>query len=145
MAHYNFSDHIFICSISCKLKISYLVRLPCINNEFWSIISFSLFKSISPHFRKQFLYFSLFDEFHGWQVCCWAISGLHSKSEDHTYYSFEIVLLELAVIFHTKAQHLEGSHCVRLSTVVIDSVCEISKNYYQQVFSKECKDIEKER
>ena len=39
----------------------------------------------------------------------------------------------------------EGSCCMCLSMVLIDSVFKMSKNYYPQVFLKECKYIVKKR
>ena len=35
----------------------------------------------------------------------------------------------------------EGSHCICLSMVLIDSVFKMSNNYYPQVFLEECKYI----
>ena len=39
----------------------------------------------------------------------------------------------------------EGSCCMCLSVVLIDSVFKMSKNYYPQVFLKECKYIVKKK
>ena len=39
----------------------------------------------------------------------------------------------------------EGSHCIFLSVVLIDSVFKMGKNYYPRVFLEECKYIVKEK
>ena len=39
----------------------------------------------------------------------------------------------------------EGSHRICLSIILIDSVFKMSKNYYPQMFLKECKYIVKEK
>ena len=39
----------------------------------------------------------------------------------------------------------EGSHCICLSVILIDSVFEMGKNYYPQVLLEECKYIVKEK
>ena len=39
----------------------------------------------------------------------------------------------------------EGSHCIYLSLILIDSVLKIGKDYYLQVFLEECKYIVNER
>ena len=38
----------------------------------------------------------------------------------------------------------QGSHYVCLSVIVLDSICQINKNHYPQVFQEECKYEEKE-
>ena len=37
----------------------------------------------------------------------------------------------------------EGSHCVCLSVILINSVLKVSKNYYSQEFLEECKYVVK--
>ena len=39
----------------------------------------------------------------------------------------------------------EVSHCICLLVIFNDSVCKTSKNYYPQVFLKECKYIVEEK
>ena len=39
----------------------------------------------------------------------------------------------------------ESSHCICLSVILIDSVLKMGKNYYLQVFVKECKYTVKEK
>ena len=39
----------------------------------------------------------------------------------------------------------EGSHHICLSIILIDSVFKMNKNYYPQMFLKECKYIVKEK
>ena len=39
----------------------------------------------------------------------------------------------------------EGSHCIYLSLILIDSIVEIDKNFYPQVFLEECKYIVKRK
>ena len=41
--------------------------------------------------------------------------------------------------FPTDGMPKEGSHCICLSVILIDSVLEIGKNYYPQVFLEECR------
>ena len=40
--------------------------------------------------------------------------------------------------FHDNGMAKEGSHCVCLSVILIDSVYKIGKNYYLQVFLLKC-------
>ena len=39
----------------------------------------------------------------------------------------------------------EGSHCICVSVILINSVFKIDKNYYPQVFLEECKYTAKEK
>ena len=39
----------------------------------------------------------------------------------------------------------EGSHCIFLSVILIDSVLRTGKNYHPQVFLEECKNVVKEK
>ena len=47
--------------------------------------------------------------------------------------------------FHNDKMPKEGSHCICLSVVLIDSVFEMGKNYYPQVLLEEYKCIVKEK
>ena len=47
--------------------------------------------------------------------------------------------------FHNNIIPKEGSHCICLSVVLIDSVFRTSKNYYTQVFLEKCKHVFKEK
>ena len=47
--------------------------------------------------------------------------------------------------FHNDGIPKEGSYCISLSVLLIDSVFKICKNCYPQVFLKECKYIIKEK
>ena len=38
----------------------------------------------------------------------------------------------------------EGSHCICLSVILIDSVFKLGKNYYPQVFWKQCRYVVQE-
>ena len=47
--------------------------------------------------------------------------------------------------FHNNKIPNEGSHCIFLSVILIDSVYKKDKNYYPQVFLEECKYVVKEK
>ena len=47
--------------------------------------------------------------------------------------------------FHGDRIPKEGSHHICLSIILIDSVFKMNKNYYPQMFLKECKYIVKEK
>ena len=48
-------------------------------------------------------------------------------------------------IFHNDKMPKEGSHCICILMVLIDSLFKIGKNYYTQVFLKKYKYIVKEK
>ena len=52
---------------------------------------------------------------------------------------------KINVHFHGDRIPKEGSHHICLSIILIDSVFKMSKNYYPQMFLKECKYIVKEK
>ena len=47
--------------------------------------------------------------------------------------------------FHNNKISKEGSQCICLSVILIDSVYKKNKNYYPQVFLEECKYVVKEK
>ena len=52
---------------------------------------------------------------------------------------------KIKISFHSDKMPKEGSQCICLSVVLIDSVYRTGKNYYPQVFLEECIYVVKEK